>query len=64
MPQAWFAHFYAIGACWNVVVAALFLTTSYPGMDPWSQVRMAAAGRGGTCTLPRPVCPCAQGLLR
>ena len=42
VPQSWFAHFYAIGACWNVLVGALFLATAYSTLGAWGQV----GGRG------------------
>jgi len=29
VPQRWFAHFYALGACWNAAVAWLLLTSPY-----------------------------------
>jgi hypothetical protein len=43
MPQAWFGHFYAIGACWNIIVATLFLRSRYYAtLDSWGQVRTSA----------------------
>jgi len=28
VPQAWFAHFYAVGAIWNAAISAMFITSS------------------------------------
>lgn len=46
VPQSWFGHFYAIGACWNVLVSALFLCSYFPTLTPWAQV--GARSRAGS----------------
>lgn len=44
VPQAWFAHFYALGAAWNAAVAWLLLGSGYyAGLAPAQQAGAAAA---------------------
>ena len=44
VPQIWFGHFYALGATWNILITAVFISSScYQSLSPISQAVYVSA---------------------